>query len=108
MKLGSDHHNYHKEVNQIPLCINHLQHNGNIDNMINSQMNCEDIAEKWKIINDSVQPTVRRLVTLDDVKEQQQQAVLVWLDICGVSKNNDGDFIPSKIREDNISFIVRA
>jgi hypothetical protein len=64
-------------------------------------MNCEDIAEKWKIINDSVRPTVRRLVTLDDLKEQQQQAVLVWLDICGVSKNNDGDFIPSKIREDN-------
>jgi hypothetical protein len=24
-------------------------HNGNIDNMINSQIHCEDIAEKWKI-----------------------------------------------------------
>jgi hypothetical protein len=76
-------------------------HHGNIDNTLEYQLNCDTIEEKWKIIQDTVQPTVRRIVTSDDLKEQQKQAVLVWLDICGVSKNNEGQFIPSKIREDN-------
>ena len=64
-------------------------------------MKCNVIDEKCKIINENVQHIVRRVVTLDDLKEQQNQAVLVWLDICGVSKNDNGEFIPGKIREDN-------
>jgi hypothetical protein len=70
--------------------------------MVEHQLNCDAIDEKWKIRQDTIQPTARRIVTLDDLKEQQRQAVLVWLDICGVSKNNEGEFIPSKIREDNV------
>jgi hypothetical protein len=77
-------------------------HNGNIDGMIEHPLNCDAIDNKWKTIQDTIQPTVRRIVTLDDLKEQQRQALLVWLDICGVSKNNEGEIIPSKIREDNV------
>jgi hypothetical protein len=76
-------------------------HHGNIDEIIEHQMNPDVIDSLWKIINDNVQPSVRRVVKLEDLKEQQQEAVLVFLDICGVSKDCNGAFIPSKIRDDN-------
>jgi hypothetical protein len=76
-------------------------HHGGIEDIIEHQMNPDVVDPIWKIINDSVQPSVRRIFKIEDLKEQQQEAVLVFLDICGVSKDDNGAFIPSKIRDDN-------
>jgi hypothetical protein len=50
-------------------------HHGSIDEIIEHQMNPDVIDPIWKSINDSVQPSVRRVVKLEDLKQQQQEAV---------------------------------
>jgi hypothetical protein len=71
--------------------------NGNIENLKDEEGNRKFIDEKWIEILGNLPPIVRRIITYDQCNIQQQQAVSVWLDICGVTKDIDGSFLPSKI-----------
>ena len=66
----------------------------------NGELTLENVKNKWKEINDTTPPPDRRTIHLEDLTEEQQKSVIIWLKIMGLWTDEHGVFLPAVIRED--------
>ena len=65
----------------------------------NGELTLENVKNKWKEINDTTPPPDRRTIHLEDLTEEQQKSVIIWLKIMGLWTDEHGVFLPAVIRE---------